>query len=104
MGLFGKAGSHKEANASIALFKEVIKDTDELYEELKAEYDALETVIEDFHDFIAALAPKLDTETLTSLEDFAAKLGKLDTCTRNSVRDLRDILRNQKKMLKELSN
>lgn len=85
------------------MFKEIIKETNELYEDLRSEYETIDTVTEEFNEFLKSLIPKLGEEEAKVLEDFAVKLNKLNNCNKISVRDIREILRNQKKMLNEIS-
>ncbi len=85
-------------------FKDAVKELDELYEDARADYDAIERIAEQFEDFVKDLDGRLEGKDKEAMEKFAAELSKINTFAKNNVRDIRDVLRNQKKRLKELQN
>lgn len=85
-------------------FKDAVKELDELYDDARADYTALEKIAEQFDDFVKDLDGRLLGKDKEAMEKFAAELSKINTFAKNNIRDIRDVLRNQKKRLKELQN
>lgn len=85
-------------------FKDAVKELDELYDDARADYEAIEKIAEQFYEFVNDLDGRLEGKDKEAMEQFAAELSKINTFAKNNVRDIRDVLRNQKKRLKELQN
>lgn len=85
-------------------FKEAVKELDELYDDARADYEAIEKIVEQFDEFVKDLDGRLQGNDKEAMDQFAAEFSKINTFARNNLRDIRDVLRNQKKRLKELQN
>lgn len=104
MGLFSK----KEKKLLLGIgekniegYKEAVRDMEELYDELKTAYDEIDNVAEDFLKFYTTIQPRLENTERAKMEAFTKKLARAEKCARDAVRDVRDVLRLQKKRLKE---
>jgi len=86
---------------NVQLCKEAVKEMEELYADLTAAYKDIDTVAEEFLQFMADINPRINENDIAKMKGFAQKLSKVDKCARDAVRDVRDVLRNQKKRLKE---
>lgn len=103
MGIFDKREKklRKELTKKNADFhRDAVKELEELHEELKAAYADIE-IIEEFIKFKEEAATRLNTEDSEKLERFIKRFRKIDKMARDAVRDVRDVLRNQKKRLRE---
>lgn len=89
---------------SIMLCKDSVKEIDELYDDMKSSYEDIETITAEFLDFVNEITPALNKEAALKMTVFSKQIAKIDQCARNGVRDVRDILRNQKKRLAEINN
>ena len=89
-------------NKNTQLCKETIRDIEELYADLNTAYTSIDTVTDEFIKFTETVKAKVDDADIEKMQQFAKKLAKVDKVARDAVRDVRDILRNQKKRLKEL--
>jgi DNA repair ATPase RecN len=87
---------------NMQLCKETVKDIEELYADLDAAYTSIDTVTEEFMKFTDTIKTKMDEADIAKMQQFAKRLAKVDKVARDAVRDVRDILRNQKKRLKEM--
>ncbi|MXN93136.1 hypothetical protein GR160_18060 [Flavobacterium sp. Sd200] len=87
---------------NIQLCKESVKDIEELYNDLNNSYTSIENVAEDFIKFTDTIKTKVEEADIEKMQAFAKKLAKVDKVARDAVRDIRDILRSQKKRLKEV--
>lgn len=104
MGIFNKNVKNGRGDSpNIRLFNEIIRETSDVYEELKNEYGLVDSLADEFDSLLEKILPEVDGNCAQSLKDLSAKMRKLDTTAKNSVRDIRDILRYQRKMLKEIS-
>lgn len=104
MGLFDKQEKklRKEFSKKNTNFcREGVKELEELHEELKAAYKTLDTIADEFSAFKDLLAKSLNEEDSAKMEYFNKKFRKLDKLSRDAVRDVSDLLRNQKKRLRE---
>ncbi|MCW4468076.1 hypothetical protein OGH69_03785 [Flavobacterium sp. MFBS3-15] len=101
MGLFKKKKGTKDYSAE-RLFKDAVKEINELYDDVRSDYSEVESVMEDFSKFIEEMKSRLDTKDAEKLEDFSIRFKKMATCAKNTVRDLRDVSRNHKKRLAEI--
>jgi len=104
MGLFSKQEKKlllSLGDTNIQLWKEAVKELEELYADVKSAYEDLDTITEDFQQFAESVHHKLAPQEQTKITSFAKKLGKLDKGSRDAMRDVRDVLRNHKKRLKE---
>ncbi len=99
-----KKDRHDFQTKVIAGLKDAVKELNELYEEARAEYEALEAVTEELQTLAEELYPKLGRPDGENLQNLLAHWNKVNSLVRNNVRDIRDVLRNQKKRLKELQN
>ncbi|MDV6168188.1 hypothetical protein R1T16_07105 [Flavobacterium sp. DG1-102-2] len=107
MGLFDKQEKklRKEFNKkNTAYCREGVKDIEELHDELKAAYENLENVNEEFATFREKIEQKLSEEEKGKMDYFSKKFRKIDKVARDAVRDMKDLLRNQKKRLREAMN
>ncbi|KOS04944.1 hypothetical protein AM493_01995 [Flavobacterium akiainvivens] len=104
MGLFSK--KEKELILSLGknnvqLWKEAVKELEELHADVQTAYEDLDTLTDDFQEFVESIHHKLSASEQTKITAFVKKLGKADKCARIAVRDVRDAIRNTKKRLKE---
>lgn len=105
MGIFNKEVKklRKEfSKKNIDFCRETIKELEELHEDLKTAYADM-TVIEEFAKFKEEAAARLSEEDRERLELFVKRFGKIDKIARDAVREVRDLLRSQKKRLREAS-
>lgn len=87
---------------NVQLCKEAVKDIEELYADLNNAYASIDTVTEEFIKFTDTIKTKVDETDIEKMQAFAKKLAKVDKVARDAVRDVRDVLRSQKKRLKEI--
>ena len=107
MGLFDKQEKklRKEFNKkNTAYCREGVKELEELQDELKTAYETLDNVNEEFISFREMVSQKLSEEENTKMEYFSKKFKRIDKVARDAVRDIKDLLRNQKKRLREAMN
>jgi archaellum component FlaC len=107
MGLFKKGKTTTELQKqekSARLFNEAIKEINELYDDMKSDYEQVENLAAEFEQFVSRLSERLDEKDVEELEDFLQRLNRMDANARNSIRDINDIIRLQKKRLSELLN
>ena len=103
MGLFKKRNSHIEIAAkSELLFRDIVKDTKELYEDIKAEYETIETVIAEFEEYSSEIKARLDEQQKKKFQEFILRLGKVNNYAHKSLRGVSDLLRSQNKILNEI--
>lgn len=104
MGLFDKQEKklRKEFSKKNAGYcRDSVKELEELHEELKTAYKTLDTIAEEFSLFKDLVAKSLNEEDNVRMEYFNKRFRKLDKVSRDAVRDVSDLLRNQKKRLRE---
>jgi archaellum component FlaC len=104
MGLFDKQEKklRKEFGKKNTNFcREGVKELEELHEELKEAYKTLDNIAEEFSAFKDLVAKSLNEEDNAKMEYFNKRFKKLDKVSRDAVRDVSDLLRNQKKRLRE---
>lgn len=104
MGLFSKKEKklrNELSKKSIVFCKESVKELEELYADITSAYQEIDNVKDQFLKFTAEAGTTLNETDKDKLERFAQKFSKLDKFANNTVRDIRDVLRNQKKRLKE---
>jgi len=104
MGLFDKQEKklRKEFNKkNTAYCRDGLRDLEELHEELKSAYETLDSVNEEFSAFREKISQNLNEEEKVKMEYFSKKFKKIDKVARDAVRDVKDLLRNQKKRLRE---
>ena len=101
MNLF-KKNKPASVTKSEVLFQEVVKETNELYEDLMAECETVETVVNELIEFINGINNKLSETEKIEIEEFVNKLNKVNAYAVKSRRDVRDLLRSQRKVLSEL--
>lgn len=103
MGIFNKKEKklRKElAKRQAAFCYDVVKELQELHDELKAAYGEVE-IMEEFAAFRDSAAERMGSEDIARLDAFLARFKSIDKMARNAIRDVRDVLRNQKKRLRE---
>lgn len=81
--------------------KVVSKEIDELFDDLKTDYDENKIVIKEFNDFVNELEKKLSPQDVEKLHSFSTRLNKVKRCAKNGVEAIREIAREQKKATKE---
>lgn len=104
MGIFDKKEKklRKEFSKKNASFcRDGVKELEELHNELKATYGSIETVIAEFTEFKEEITQRLTKEDSTKMDYFLKRFKKLDKVGRDAERDVRDLLRLQKKRLNE---
>jgi archaellum component FlaC len=102
MGLFDmkeKKLRNELGKKNVRFCREAVKELEELHDDLKSAYEGLENLVEEFRQF----AETAGEGNRQKIDDFSDKLQKFDKLARNAVRDVRDVLRNQRKRLKEAS-
>lgn len=105
MGLFSKKERKlilSLGENNVQLWKETVKELEELHTDVQTAYEDLDTLTDDFQEFVQSIHHKLSSAEQTRLTSFAKKLGKADKCARTAMRDVRDVLRNTRKKLKEV--
>lgn len=105
MGMFSKKElklRQEIGKKNIQLYKEAVKDIEELYTDLATAYASIDNITEEFITFANTLKSKVDDADITTMKQFAKKLAMVDKVARDAVRDVRDVLRGQKKILKEI--
>lgn len=103
MGIFNKKEKklRKElAKKQAAFCYDVVKELQELHDELKAAYGEVE-IMEEFAAFRDSAADRMGSEDIVRLDEFLDRFKNIDKMARNAIRDVRDVLRNQKKRLRE---
>lgn len=104
MGIFDKKEKklRKEFSKKNASFcRDGVKELEELHNELKAAYQTIDTVIVEFTDFKEEISLKLNADDSTKMDYFLKSFKKVDKVGRDAERDVRDLLRIQKKRLNE---
>ena len=81
--------------------KDVSKEIDELFDDLKTDYDENKIVIREFNDFVNEIETKLSPQDLEKLHSFSSRLYKVKRCAKKGVEAIREIAREQKKATKE---
>jgi archaellum component FlaC len=107
MGIFDKKEKklRKEfSKKNTAFCRDAVKELEELHDELKTAYDAIETVVTEFAQFKEEVSGKLETDDTAKMETFLKRFKKVDKVARDAVRDVHDLLRGQKKRLREALN
>ncbi|WP_415582084.1 hypothetical protein [Flavobacterium longum] len=77
------------------------KDIDEQLDELRSEYEANESVVPEFNDFVASIKSQLGDAESTKLEEFAARFAKVSQTARNGVDAMWELSHNQRKLISE---
>lgn len=107
MGLFKKAKDKEELQykeKTVRLFNDTIKEIHELYDDMKSDYEQVESLAAEFEQFVARLSERLDEKDVEELENFLQRLNRMDVNVRNNIRDINDMIRIQKKRLSEILN
>ena len=79
----------------------ISNEIDELFVELKTDYDENCKIVNEFNDFVNELKTKLSSEDATKLLEFSFKLTKVKRCAKKGVEALREISRDQRKATRE---
>ena len=90
------------AKKNIDFCKDTVKELEEVHDDLKTAYSDI-TLIEEFAKFREEAAARLNEEDKEKLDLFVKRIGKIDKIARDAVREVRDLLRSQKKRLREAS-
>ena len=104
MGLFDKREKklRKELGKKNSAFcRETVKELEELHTELKSAYDTIEDTAAEFTIFMESVSKNLKEEDSIKMDSFLKRFKKTDKIARDAVRDVRDLLRSQKKRLRE---
>ncbi|MCA6423193.1 MAG: hypothetical protein IM568_10295 [Flavobacterium sp.] len=104
MGLFNiheKKVINELCRKSEAIGKDVSKEIDELFDDLKTDYDENKIVIREFNDFVNEIEKKLSPQDVEKLHSFSTRLNKVKRCAKKGVEAVREIAREQKKATKE---
>lgn len=80
---------------------EISKEIDELFVELKSEYDNSQEIITEFSAFANELQSKLSVDDATKLLEFSTKLLSVKRCAQKGVEAMRELARDQKKATRE---
>ncbi len=80
---------------------DITKEIEELFVELKSDYDENQEVVSDYSKLVNELKSKLSPDDAKKLIDFSARLNKIKTCARKGVDAMREISRDQKKATRE---
>lgn len=80
---------------------EITKEIDELFVELKSEYDTSQDIISEFNSFANELKSKLNPEDAKKLLEFSTKLGIVKRSAQKGVEAMRELSRDQKKATRE---
>lgn len=86
---------------NVSVCKETLKEINELYDDLKSEYEEIENTSTAFAEFAARIESNLTPEQAKQMDYFVAKFYRFDKYAGTAVRDVRDLMRNQKKRVKE---
>ena len=81
--------------------KEITKEIEELFVELKTDYDENQEVVNEFSTFVNELKSKLNPDDANKLLDFSVRLNKVKRCAKKGVEAMREISRDQKKATRE---
>jgi hypothetical protein len=82
--MFRKSKNNKAielATKSEFLFQEMVKETMELHEDLKSEFEVIENVVTEFQEFAAVISNNLNDEQKARLEDFISRLNRVNHYT-----------------------
>jgi methyl-accepting chemotaxis protein len=104
MGLFGN--SEKKIIAQLRkksedISNDISNEIDELFHELKSDYDENSTAVNEFNDFVEQIKSKLEPEEASKLIELTAKLSKVKSCAKKGVEAMRELSRNQRKATRE---
>ena len=80
---------------------EITKEIDELFVELKSEYDHSQEIISEFSSFANELKSKLHPDDAKKLLEFSTKLDTVKRCAHKGVEALREVKRDQQKATRE---
>ncbi len=80
---------------------EITKEIDELFVELKSEYDNSQEIISEFSSFADELKSKLHPDDAEKLLEFSTKLHSVKRCAQKGVEAMRELSRDQKKATRE---
>ncbi|MBC7522930.1 MAG: hypothetical protein H7239_00600 [Flavobacterium sp.] len=104
MGLFGNSDKKIIKNLykkSEEISNDISKEIDQLFDELKSDYDENQEVVSDFSSLVNELKSKLSPDDAKKLADFSTRLSKIKSCARKGVDAMREISRDQKKATRE---
>jgi DNA repair ATPase RecN len=86
---------------SEAIGNDVSKEIDEIFEDLKTDYEANKIVLKEFNDLVSELESKLSPLDVEKLHSFSSRLYKVKRCAKKGVEAIREIARDQKKATNE---
>ena len=76
---------------------DINKEINELFEDLKTDYDENKMVLQEFSELVAELETKLSPQDIEKLRAFSSRLYKVKRCAKKGVEAVREIARDQKK-------
>lgn len=82
-------------------FNDLGKEIKEQLDDLKSDYEANATVIPEYLEFVSELKVKLDNQDAKKLDEFSARLARVNRSAKNGVEALWELSNNQKKITKE---
>lgn len=80
---------------------EITKEIDELFVDLKSEYDNSQEVVNEFNLFANELKAKLNPDDAKKLLEFSKKLHCVKVCAQKGVEAMRELSRDHKKATRE---
>jgi DNA repair ATPase RecN len=80
---------------------DVSKEINDLFEDLKTDYDESKKVIREFNDFVSELETKLSPQEVEKLHTFSSRLYKVKRCAKKGIESIREIARDHKKATSE---
>ena len=79
----------------------ITKEIDELFVDLKTDYEENKVIFKEFNALLETLQSKLAPEDVEKLQSFSCKLYKVKRCAKKGVEAMREIARDQKKATRE---
>lgn len=88
-------------NKSEYFCNDLSREIKESFEDLKSDYEESNNVIPEFLEFVAELKSKVSSIEAKKLEDFSARLLKVNRCAKNGIEAMRELSLNQRKLTTE---
>ena len=104
MGIFGnkeKKVIEELCKKSENISKDITREIDELFIELKSEYNENRQVVYEFSCFVEELKLKLSPDDASKLLEFSTRLTKVKRCAKKGVEAMRELARDQRKATRE---
>lgn len=86
---------------SEAISKDITREIDELFIELKSEYEQSQEIVSEFSSFVNELKSKLSADDAKKLLEFSSKIDSVKRCARKGVEAMRELSREQRKATRE---